>query len=143
MDTNVILHYLKDTPTRKLIEERFDPFGEENEAIISVVTIAEIGVLGRRNDWGNRRFAAVEKIYDDLIIVDITSNDIIQAYIDIDSFSEGSHPTKAYKESSRNMGKNDLWIAATALVAEAELITTDKDFVHLNDDFMRINLVIL
>ncbi len=38
LDTNVVLHYLKGSPTRKLIEERFDPFGNGNEAIISVVT---------------------------------------------------------------------------------------------------------
>lgn len=34
--------------------------------------------------------------------------------------------------SSRNMGKNDLWVAATTLVTNATLITTDGDFDHLN-----------
>ena len=29
------------------------------------------------------------------------------------------------------MGKNDLWIAATASAATATLLTTDKDFNHL------------
>ncbi|MFC6225599.1 type II toxin-antitoxin system VapC family toxin [Hymenobacter artigasi] len=33
--------------------------------------------------------------------------------------------------SARNMGKNDLWIAATALFFELELHTADKDFDHL------------
>jgi tRNA(fMet)-specific endonuclease VapC len=40
--------------------------------------------------------------------------------------------------SARNMGKNDLWIAATAHVLEATLITTDADFVHLKDIYMGI-----
>jgi len=35
--------------------------------------------------------------------------------------------------------KNDLWIAATALVTKAELITADSDFDHLDDVFFRVN----
>ena len=30
------------------------------------------------------------------------------------------------------MGKNDLWIAATAHASGAVLVTTDKDFDHLH-----------
>jgi tRNA(fMet)-specific endonuclease VapC len=30
------------------------------------------------------------------------------------------------------MGKNDLWIAASAAVTSAVLMTTDKDFDHLH-----------
>jgi predicted nucleic acid-binding protein len=30
------------------------------------------------------------------------------------------------------MGKNDLWIAATACVTHLPLITTDRDFDHLD-----------
>jgi tRNA(fMet)-specific endonuclease VapC len=33
--------------------------------------------------------------------------------------------------SARNMGKNDLWIATTALYFDLELHTTDNDFDHL------------
>lgn len=33
--------------------------------------------------------------------------------------------------SARNMGKNDLWIAATALYLDLPLHTTDNDFDHL------------
>ena len=40
--------------------------------------------------------------------------------------------------SSRNMGKNDLWIAAAASVLNAKLLTTDKDFDHLNEEFLEI-----
>jgi len=34
------------------------------------------------------------------------------------------------------MGKNDLWIAATAHVTGATLLTTDKDFDHLDPQFL-------
>jgi len=36
------------------------------------------------------------------------------------------------------MGKNDLWIAATASVLEATLLTTDFDFDHLKGVFLEV-----
>jgi len=39
------------------------------------------------------------------------------------------------------MGKNDIWIAATAYILEAELITTDRDFLHLDQVFFKVNFV--
>lgn len=141
LDTNVVLFYLKDNETKQFIEEEFGPFKDGNTAIISVVSIAEIGVLARRNNWGDKRLKIVEKFYDNLVVVDINSQDIINAYIDIDSFSEGKHPTKKFRSSSRNMGKNDVWIAATTIVTNSELITSDKDFEHLDGEFFKVNLI--
>ena len=37
------------------------------------------------------------------------------------------------------MGKNDLWIAATALYFDVELHTIDKDFDHLAPMGLRVN----
>lgn len=34
------------------------------------------------------------------------------------------------------MGKNDLWIASTASILNAKLITTDKDFRHLDQEYI-------
>ncbi len=39
------------------------------------------------------------------------------------------------------MGKNDLWIAATAFVYNIELLTTDKDFNHLKDEYLKLRLI--
>jgi tRNA(fMet)-specific endonuclease VapC len=36
------------------------------------------------------------------------------------------------------MGKNDIWIAATASVLNAVLLTTDNDFDHLHDEFLTV-----
>jgi len=36
------------------------------------------------------------------------------------------------------MGKNDLWIAATALHTGLPLLTTDKDFLFLNKNLLNI-----
>ncbi|MET3125260.1 putative nucleic acid-binding protein [Arcicella rosea] len=36
------------------------------------------------------------------------------------------------------MGKNDLWIAATASLLNLTLVTTDSDFDHLNNYFLQL-----
>lgn len=56
----------------------------------------------------------------------------MDAYTRIDTFSQGKLSEIPLEMSSRNMGKNDLWVAATTLVTNATLITTDGDFDHLN-----------
>jgi predicted nucleic acid-binding protein len=39
------------------------------------------------------------------------------------------------------MGKNDLWIAATASLLNLQLVTTDKDFDHLETSFLSLRRV--
>lgn len=53
----------------------------------------------------------------------------------IDLYSH-EHP-----DGARNMGKNDLWIAACAKAAGATLLTTDKDFSHLSAQLLEVEYV--
>lgn len=39
------------------------------------------------------------------------------------------------------MGKNDLWIAATASVLGTKLLTTDEDYTHLDGVFLSVEKV--
>ncbi len=41
-----------------------------------------------------------------------------------------------FQRRGRKMGKNDLWIAATAIFADARLLTTDRDFDGLDPLFL-------
>lgn len=60
---------------------------------------------------------------------------IIDAYVEIDLYSQ------RYPSGARNMGKNDLWIAACALASGAKLLTTDKDFAHLSPGLMDVEVI--
>ena len=73
----------------------------------------------------------------------IDSDEITAAYADIDAFSNGQHPNMKLlpNTSSRNMGKNDLWIAATTMLLNATLITTDDDFLHLFPRFFKLEKI--
>ena len=72
--------------------------------------------------------------------VDINKDPIIRRYAEIDSFSQGKNSSRPLPAglTSRNMGKNDLWIAATASVLNASLLTTDRDFDHLHGQFLDV-----
>lgn len=65
---------------------------------------------------------------------------IVQKYVEIDAYSQGKDKNRIYPSnfSARNMGKNDLWIAATAAVTSSTLLTTDKDFDHLDTVFIPV-----
>jgi tRNA(fMet)-specific endonuclease VapC len=52
---------------------------------------------------------------------------VLEAYVAIDVYSLDNGVT---------MGKNDVWIAATAQVTGATLLTTDHDFDHLAGIFL-------
>lgn len=62
-------------------------------------------------------------------------------YAEIDAFSQGKLEGQKSNFSSRNMGKNDLWIAATASVQNMTLLTTDKDFKHLDGNFLKLKVI--
>jgi len=68
------------------------------------------------------------------LITDINSKDIIKKYGEIDAFSQGKLPGNPLKDSSRNMGKNDLWIASTASVSNSRLIS--KNLIRTNPNLL-------
>ena len=75
------------------------------------------------------------------VVADINVESIIERYAEIDAFSQGKLINKSSNFSARNMGKNDLWIAATSSVLEAKLLTTDNDFEHLNQEYIDLELI--
>lgn len=67
--------------------------------------------------------------------VDVNIAEVIEAYVEIDIYSL-QHP-----DGARNMGKNDLWIAACAKASGATLLTTDTDFDHLNPGLLAVEYI--
>ncbi len=70
----------------------------------------------------------------------IAKSSVMNAYARIDAFSQGKLPGQPLPQgmTARNMGKNDIWIAATASVINATLVTTDADFNHLDHQFISL-----
>ena len=138
LDTNILLFYLRDARTKAHVEQLYGPFSSGNNPIISIVTVGEIRALARKNQWGGKRLQAVKSLMEKLIVVDVKYEPILDQYAEIDAFSQGTLLEKPLGMSARNMGKNDLWIAATSVVTESALITSDGDFDHLHRKFFDV-----
>lgn len=141
LDTNIVLIYGRASSLSSKIEEQYQLFNGNHNLFISVVTIGELNSLMKQLSYGENRKNRINKIVEDLVKLDIHYQEIIDQYGSIDAYSQGKLKDKPSNFSSRNMGKNDLWIAATANVYDLTLITTDKDFEHLKDDFLKLEYV--
>lgn len=130
-DTNVLLFYLRENDRSKEITRIHNPFGVGNTPILSIVSVGEVESIALRNHWGASKLAELQRLMSLFILADIHSEDVIDNYAAIDTFSQGHSKTHPLGMSARNMGKNDLWIAATAAAIGAKLLTSDNDFDHL------------
>jgi tRNA(fMet)-specific endonuclease VapC len=137
-DTNILIHIVRDISNTEYVRNFVNP---ENEAeFISLVTVAEILSISYRKNWSLQKRSNLTRIFSELEIIDIADETLINKYVEIDAFNQGEHPVRKpeTKFSAQNMGKNDLWIAATASALELTLITTDNDYNHLHNEFCQI-----
>ena len=141
IDTNILVIYVRDTDLTRRLEENLRLLTGRNNLVISVVSIGEIKSIAKQNKWGEKRVRRLIEILSQFLIADINLEDIIESYSEIDTYSQGKLEGKATSFTSRDMGKNDLWIAATASTLNLELITTDKDFDHLNEDYLQLKRI--
>jgi tRNA(fMet)-specific endonuclease VapC len=142
LDTNILLHYLRGTELSIWIDQHYRPLDSTiNESIISVVTVGEIRALAKINHWGQRRLDKIDDLLEELLITDINTEDLIERYAEIDAFSHDKIIGRPLGMTARNMGKNDLWIAATTSILDATLLTTDKDFNHLHNQYLNLEFL--
>lgn len=122
LDTNVLVALLRAGTLGKYIDATFQPRQAKFKPLVSVVSVGEILSLARQFKWPAQKLAAISMLLDNLVVEDINTPEVLAAYAEID---------QASRAGGRSMGKNDVWIAATAKVTGATLLTTDKDFDHL------------
>jgi predicted nucleic acid-binding protein len=107
------------------------------------VSKGEIYSLAVQRDWGGGKLTLLGELLRKLPVVDINNEQIIQRYAEIDAYSlskDRKRPLPA-GHTARVMGKNDLWIAATASVLKATLLTTDHDFDYLDGVFFDVAFI--
>lgn len=131
LDTNILVHLCRNDALGQEVNRRFDLPNQVLRPTICIVTHGEIHSFARLRDWGEPKLKNLVKLMDNLVTVDINSGMILQAYAEIDVFSQ------RYPDGARNMGKNDLWIAAVTRATRGTLLTTDKDFDHLHPAWIK------
>lgn len=138
LDTNILVGIIRGSEYAAYTVKKFDLFNPQNISLISIVTRAEIYSFAIKRNWGSNKIQIMSEIINKIPSINIDSIQLIEAFAQIDSFNLGKHPTKKLTQgmSARNIQDNDIWIAATANVLNATLLSTDKHFEHLNNVFI-------
>ena len=109
------------------------------ETLISVVIAAELEAFALKADWGYQKVYVMRSILERFRPIAIAEA-LIPTYAFLYAYSQGKLKETPLPAglTARNMGKNDLWLAATALYLDEELHTTDNDFDHLAPAGVRV-----
>jgi tRNA(fMet)-specific endonuclease VapC len=127
LDTSVLVHYLRGSDVWKRVRDRYQPLAAEPRPVISIITVAEIRSLALQWEWCDQMLARMETALAFFKTLPIHDPDVIRAYAAIDAYCV---------EIGQPLGRNDVWIAATAAVTRATLLTTDRDFARLVPVFL-------
>ena len=128
LDTNILLAYLRYSLLGAYIEAIYGLYTVQPAPIISVVTEGEARAFALKRGWGAARIAALQQRLNPLTVIPLPYRNIVETYARIDNHCE---------KNGLALSKNDLWIAATANVTGATLLTTDRDFDPLHGLFLQ------
>lgn len=135
LDTSAFLNLIRGKELGEQIDRAYGLRQAMHRHTVSIVTHAELAVLADRNGWGATRRKALKDALEQVVTVNIESQALVDAYIRI------AAACQTLPGSDHVMGNNDMWIAATAFVSGLALITTDKDFNHLNGSLITVHWV--
>lgn len=140
LDTGILVGYVRDAEFCRYVDAKYRPLEAPNFAVISAVTKGEILSLAMQFGWQEKKTQILGGLLAKLPAVEIHRPPILQRYAEIDCYSKGKLPGRPLPAggSTRKMGKNDLWIAATASVLEAPLVTIDGDYDHLDGVYLKV-----
>lgn len=128
LDTNILIHYARRNEIGEGIEIQYQLFTTPTIPLVSYVSEAEARAFAEFRGWGQPALKQLSFLFSVFRIVPMDSPALLPAYIEIDVYS---------RRQGIKMGKNDLWIAATARVTGATILTTDQDFDHLNGTLLQ------
>jgi tRNA(fMet)-specific endonuclease VapC len=140
LDTNIILNIIRAKNSDAVL--RFISADTTKIIYVSVVCEAEMRSIAGQHNWGTKKLNFLEEFFSKINLIDV-SRAMVSTYVQIDSYSQCKNSNFEFYpfKSARNMGKNDLWIAALASMFNLELITADHDFDHLHEVFFKVRKI--
>ena len=123
LDTNVLVHLLRNNSTGQAIEAQFALSARLDRPLLSSVVEGELRGLAAGWNWGANKIAKLEQTLSELVRVSAGEPEIVRTYGLL-----YAHQTKMGKK----VGENDLWIAATAAAITGTVLTCDSDFLKFD-----------
>ena len=123
LDANIVVGLVPNNALGQYLDRTYRLTAGGFPFYVPIVVVGELRALALKWRWGPGRLARLAKTAALFTRLDISAEAVLDAYAAIDS-----HSTSV----GADMGKNDVWIAATARACNATLLTTDKDFDHLH-----------
>ena len=127
-DTNILIHYVRQDALARRVEATYTLKHASPPARVSIVTVGELRAFALQRRWGATKQRELQRILDACVVVPLDLDSIVDTYAELSAYSVSI---------GRAMGDNDLWIAATARVTGALLLTTDRDFDHLHPAYIQ------
>ena len=132
LDTSVLIHFVRGDRTWHRIRDEYGLLVIEPKPIISIVTSGELRSLALQLDWGTKKREQLRFALGYFDQLSIDSEKIVDAYANIDHFLH---------QNGVSLGKNDIWIAASAVFLDAKLLTKDHDFDALDPTFLSRDII--
>ena len=114
-DTNILIHYIRNSDKYTEWNNRYAFFDNPKQVVLSAINIGEIESLAFQLNWGILRRQRLQAVINQTRLLNIYE-EVNYAYAEIDAFSQNKLPNRPLGASARNMGKNDIWLVATAHV---------------------------
>ena len=127
LDTGILFPFIRQNPLGAWLEETYRLTSSSSVPLISIVTVGELRSLSLQLNWGGSKLKQLDQLLNRFVIINLDFPNLIENYALIDDYSI---------RKGANVGKNDIWIAATAATTGARLLTSDKDFDHLSEEFL-------
>lgn len=132
LDTNILLALIRGKALGESIDNAYGLRANLQRHVVSITSQAELLVLADRNNWTEAKREAVSYMFQNLVVLPVDGQVLVDAYVEV------SRADMSWRDGPRNMGKNDIWIAATAVSAGLPLLTTDKDFRFLDGTLLQV-----
>ncbi|MEX1230963.1 MAG: type II toxin-antitoxin system VapC family toxin [Planctomycetaceae bacterium] len=132
LDTSIVVDVAKNNRSGQAILDAYPLTSRSDRPLISVITMGEILGIAKIQTWTSAKIDSLHELLSEFVKLDLTT-DVVEAYAELVSLCRTRNHTMGQQ--------NDMWIAATAKVAGAVLLTGDSGFKWLNSLFIRVEYV--
>lgn len=145
LDTSMLLGIITDTPWAQRARSECNLDDPRTVVTTSVVCHGEIMAISERRKWSDKKRKKLVKLLYEVPASGINRQPILNAYTRINVWTHGGSVVDQQAPPPKpavSMTDNDIWIATTAHVTDATLLSTDRDFEHLHSvwiDFIYVD----